>query len=95
MGNVQMNYRASRGSNEAGDEITDARDAFSLMFENDFPALKAMYDGASAADKASIDKIFDGNIFGQQSEAKMWLECNDDPDALAEALEKVKPFISR
>ena len=91
-----MNYRASRGTHEPGEDITDSKEAFEHMFEHEYNNLQALYNNASADDKAAIDGIFGGNIWGAKSEADMWLEMNEeDPATLDAAFEAIKPFVSR
>ena len=49
MGNVQVKYKARRGSAEAGAEITDPKDFLTECFtDEEWPKLKAAYDGAGA-----------------------------------------------
>ena len=84
MGNVQMHYRASRGTHNPGDPIENGKDWFSEIITHTYAETKAMYDGASADQKNAINGILgDDTFFTNKSNAEMWLmEREDDTEEL-------------
>ena len=62
MGNLEVNYKQRRGSNEAGTEITDPLDFFREFLENNFNDFKPRYDSLPADKKAELRRIFDRDV---------------------------------
>ena len=93
MGNVTVQYKASRGSHLEGDPIDDPKDWLNCLLSEDFDSTKEMYDTAPADVQAEIDSIFDGNIFLSKVQADMWLDLHDDQEELAVAKERVQQVL--
>ena len=95
MGNVQMHYRASRGTHNEGDPIENGKDFFNDIIEHAYPATKAIYDGAPAEQKEAVKQILgDDMFFRNKSDAEMWImEKEDDEEELTQMMNALKPIL--
>ena len=79
MGAVEVKYKHSRGTNEAGAIIVDPKDWMRELLINDFASTKAMYEAAPEATQAAIDEVFGEKIFTSVHIARTWVvERQDD-----------------
>ena len=93
MGSVQVKYNQSRGSHDAGSDITDPQEFFQAVFETDYERYQSQYNGLSAKKKAELNKIFGGvAVMENSAMAGFWKTENSSEAALRAAMEKVRAF---
>ena len=76
MGNVQVKYKAMRGSHEVGETITDPHDWFQELFANDREATMEMYNALSDDQKEQLNNCFDdgdADVFRNQGASSAWI----------------------
>ena len=96
MGNVNMKYKATRGSHDAGTEINNGEDFFKVFRESYFAELKPRYDQMDQAKKDQFMAIFGGmDVMRDQNSILGWINENeDDEDTMDAAMNQVKAFMA-
>ena len=93
---IRTVYEAKRGTHEAGSEITDPKDFFEDIINNQFNDVKALFDAADPDTQSQVADIFGENIFANQSAATMWFDENsEEPDDLQRAKDAIMPFLTQ
>ena len=95
MGAVSVKYKARRGANEAGSDVTDPIDFFENLLENQFDSYKPMYDSLDDDKKSAFKAIFDdSDVMQNRSTFQMWLnECDNDSELLGQAKDQLESFM--
>ena len=76
MGNVQVKYKAMRGSHEVDEVITDAHDWFQELLVNERETTMKMLDALSDDQKEQLNNCFDGgdaDVFRNQGATSAWI----------------------
>ena len=93
MGNVQVKYKAMRGSHEEGDPVEEAKDWFENTLISQRDEFMAMYNGLPEDKQQQLKDCFDGNdVFRNVGSANGWLGEADDED-LQECQAKVMKLL--
>ena len=96
MGNVQVKYKAMRGSHEDGDIIEEPRDWFEALLVSQRDDTMVMYEALSDDKKEALNNCFDdGNadVFRNVGSANGWLGEADD-DELGDIQTAVKALMA-
>ena len=96
MGNVQVQYKQRRGANEPGSEVTDPKDWFENIIEEQFDAMKPMYDALPGDKKSSFQSIFDDtDVMNSKASFQMWFnENSEDTEYMGQAKSQLQAFMS-
>ena len=95
MGNVQVKYKAMRGSHEDGDIIEEPRDWFEALLVSQREDTEAMLANLTEEQKTQLNNCFDdGNadVFRNVGSANGWLGEADDEE-LAEVQIRVREVL--
>ena len=96
MGNVQVKYKAQRGSHPPGTEISDPKDWLEALLVGDRDNTLAMYGALTDDQKEQLNQCFDdgdADVFRNVGSANGWIGEADDEDFEATAA-KVKKVLA-
>ena len=98
MGNVKVQYKQKRDGNEAGAEITDPKEFFKMMFEEEdqYAKTKAAFSQMPADKQAEFKAVFgETDVLESHADANNWiLLVEADDDEFQEPYEKIKAIMS-
>ena len=93
MGNVEVQYKPRRGANAAGTEVTNPKDWWTHICNEDFDKVKAAFDAATPEQRAAVLAAMDGadeETLRSAPSLEMWVNENeDDEEFMRDAMEKV------
>ena len=96
MGNVQVKYKAQRGSHAPGDLITNPKEWLEGLLVTDRDATMEMYNALNDDQKEQLNNCFDdgdADVFRNVGSANGWIGEADDEDFEATAA-KVKKVLA-